>query len=98
MPKAAIDEENGVNFFIQLDGLPAYIKAPTLIARATDGLLGGDAGQLLPMAEAERMRGMIPGSEIVSVANANHYTIITSDAFVSATVEFLNRAGSSRSE
>ncbi|MEZ4496642.1 MAG: alpha/beta hydrolase [Thermomicrobiales bacterium] len=60
VPKSAIDEENGVNFFrTQLDALPAYIKAPTLIARATIGLLGADAGQLLPMAEAERMQSMM---------------------------------------
>ncbi len=89
VPKAAIDEENGVNYFIQLDALPAYIKAPTLIARATDGLLGGEAGLLLPMSEAERMQGMIPESEIVSIENANHYTIVTSEAFVSAVVDFL---------
>jgi len=92
VPKAAIDEENGVNFFIQLDTLPAYIKAPTLIARATVGLLGGEAGQLLPMSEAERMQSLIPESRIVSINGSNHYTIMTNDDFVGSVVAFLKES------
>ncbi len=89
VPKSAIDEENGVNFFTQLDALPAYIKVPTLIARATVGLLGADAGQLLPMAEAERMQSMMADAKIASIPESNHYTIVTSDEFVRQTVDFL---------
>ena len=87
--KAAIDEENAVNFFTQIEALPQYIKAPTLIARATIGMLGGDAGQLLPLAEARRLQSQIAGSQLVSIENSNHYTIITNDSFVTAALSFL---------
>jgi pimeloyl-ACP methyl ester carboxylesterase len=90
VPKAAIDEENAVNFFLQIEPLPPYIKAPTLIARATIGLLGGESGQVLPLSEAERMQAQIPDSRVISIDNSNHYTIVTSDDFVTATLEFLS--------
>lgn len=90
VPKTAIEEENAVNFFLQIEPLPPYIKAPTLITRATIGLLGGDAGLVLPLSEAERMRAQIPESRIVSIENSNHYTIVSSDDFVTATVSFLS--------
>jgi len=89
VPKGAIDEENATNFFCQVDTLPPYIKAPTLIVRATDGLLGGERGQILPAAEAERLQGEITGSQVVAIPGTNHYTVVTSDQFADAVVAFL---------
>jgi pimeloyl-ACP methyl ester carboxylesterase len=89
VPKTAIDEENAVNFFCQIDALPPHIKAPTLIVRATEGLLGGDRGQILPAAEAERLQTQIAGSRVVEVAGTNHYTIVTDDQFTAAVADFL---------
>jgi pimeloyl-ACP methyl ester carboxylesterase len=88
--KSVIDEENAVNFFLQIEPLPPYIKVPTLIARATIGLLGGEAGQVLPLAEAERMHAQIADSRVVSIENSNHYTIVSRDDFVTATLTFLS--------
>jgi pimeloyl-ACP methyl ester carboxylesterase len=89
VPKAAIDEENAVNYFSQIDALPPYIKAPTLIVRASDGLLGGERGQLLPQSEAERLQGQIAGSQVVTISGTNHYTIVVSDQFIEAAAAFL---------
>ncbi len=90
VPKAAIDEENAVNFFCQIDALPPYIKAPTLIVRATEGLLGGERGQLLPASEAERLRGEIADSRVVEIPETNHYTVVASDRFNEAICAFLD--------
>lgn len=93
--KAAIDEENAVNFFCQIDALPPYIKAPTLIARASEGLLGGERGQILPASEAERLRGEIAGSEVVTIDGTNHYTIVTDERFIEAIASFLGAPAAS---
>ncbi|HKV84842.1 MAG TPA: hypothetical protein VJN88_09810, partial [Ktedonobacterales bacterium] len=47
-------------------------------ARATVGTLGPDRGFILPAAEAERMRRVMPHSRYVEIPNVNHYTIIQS--------------------
>jgi pimeloyl-ACP methyl ester carboxylesterase len=91
VPKAAIDEENAVNYFCQVDALPPYIKAPTLIVRASDGLLGGERGQILPVSEAERLQGQIAGSRVVTIPGTNHYTVVASDQFNQAVWGFLER-------
>lgn len=89
VPKAAIDEENAVNFFTQIDALPPYIKAPTLIVRATEGLLGDEKGQILPAAEAERLQGQIAGSHVATIDGVNHYTIMSDGRFIDAITAFL---------
>jgi pimeloyl-ACP methyl ester carboxylesterase len=89
VPKAAIDEENLTNYLIRIDVLPSLIRKPTLIMRATVGLLGPDRGLLLPREEAERMLGLIPGSRLVEVAGTNHYTIGTVPEFAMSVREFL---------
>jgi pimeloyl-ACP methyl ester carboxylesterase len=89
VPKAAIDEENAVNYFCQVDALPPYIKAQTLIVRASDGLLGGDRGQILPTSEAERLQGQIASSQVVTIPGTNHYTIVDNEQFVEAICGFL---------
>ncbi|MGH2532051.1 MAG: alpha/beta fold hydrolase [Thermomicrobiales bacterium] len=89
VPKAAIAEEQAALFLTRTDVLPEYVKAPTLIVRATEGLLGGTRGQLLPAAEAERLRGLIPGSQIVEIPGTNHYTIVLNQRFSEAVLTFL---------
>jgi pimeloyl-ACP methyl ester carboxylesterase len=89
VPKAAIDEENLTNFLTRIDVLPSLVKQPTLIVRATVGLLGPDRGLLLPREEAERMLGLIPGSRLVELPGTNHYTIVSVPEFAVSVREFL---------
>lgn len=87
--RTTIEEENFVTSHTRFELLPNYIQAPTLIARATVGLLGEGKGLILPAAEAERMHGIIPGSRVVEVLDTNHYTIILSEVFKSEVTGFL---------
>lgn len=87
--RATIEEENFVTNHTRFELLPNYIKAPTLIARATVGLLGEGRGFILPAAEAERMQGIIPGSKVIAVPGTNHYTIILSEFFKNEVTAFL---------
>ena len=89
VPKAAIAEEQAAMFLTRTDILPEYVKAPTLIVRATDGLLGGDRGLILPAEEAERLRTIIAGSRVVDIPGANHYTVVLADAFARDLSAFL---------
>jgi pimeloyl-ACP methyl ester carboxylesterase len=89
VPKAAIMEEIGVNATIRTDILPNYIKTPTLIVRATEGMLGPDKGLVLPLEEAERIKATIPGSRIVNIPEANHYTLALSKVFKQEVPAFL---------
>jgi lipase len=89
VPKEAIAEEVAVNNALRTDMLPTHITAPTLIVRATVGLLGGERGLLLPRAEAERMRGLIGGSRVVEIPDTNHYTVVLADQCTEAVTAFL---------
>lgn len=89
VPKAAIAEEQAATFFTRTDVLPAHVKAPTLIVRATVGLLGGDRGQILPRAEADRLLTAIPGSRLVEIPDADHYTVVLAAPFVCQVTAFL---------
>jgi hypothetical protein len=88
MPKAALLEEQATMFLTRTDVLPEYVKAPTLIVRATEGLLGGDRGLLLPSEEAERLHGLIADSEVVEIPETNHYTLVLDPAFTEAVEAF----------
>jgi pimeloyl-ACP methyl ester carboxylesterase len=88
VPKAAIDEEMLALTLARTETLPDLVKCPTLIARATVGLLGPDRGLVLPREEAERLRGIIARSRIVEVANTNHYTIISDPALLDEVATF----------
>ncbi len=90
VPRDAITEEQASLFLTRTDVLPEYVKAPTLIVRATDGLLGGERGQILPLAEAERLRGIIAGSRVVEIAGTNHYSIVLADRFIDEVAAFLD--------
>jgi pimeloyl-ACP methyl ester carboxylesterase len=89
VPKRAIDEELATNWTIRTDALPEVVRTPTLIVRATVGLLGPDRGLLLPAEEAQRLISVIPGSRAVDVPDANHYTVIQSSRFAGVLQEWL---------
>ena len=89
VPKAAIAEEQAAIALTRTEALPAAVKAPTLIVRATVGLLGGERGQLLPRAEAERLLGEIGGSRLVEIPASDHYTVVLAEAFGREVAAFL---------
>ncbi|HEX2915588.1 MAG TPA: alpha/beta hydrolase [Chloroflexia bacterium] len=90
VPKAAIDEEIAVMAATRLEVMPSLVKAPTLITRATVGMLGPDKGLILPPEEAERLTSLIPGSRSIDIPDTNHYTIALSDFFKSEVTRFLD--------
>ena len=55
-------------------------------------MLGPDRGLILPAQEAERMRGIIPGSRVIEIPGTNHYTIALSDFFKQEVAAFLEAA------
>ncbi len=89
VPKAAIAEEQATMFLIRSDVLPEFVKVPTLIVRATEGLLGGDRGQILPAAEAERLRSLIADSRLLEIPGSNHYTAALTETFAQSVTGFL---------
>lgn len=76
---ATMMEEAATNAALRMDALAEVVKAPALIARATVGTLGPDRGFILPLAEAARMRHVMPYSHLVEIPATNHYTIIQSE-------------------
>jgi hypothetical protein len=85
-----------VNMSINADVLLPRIQAPTLITRATLGTLAPDKGFILTAEEAERVRDIINGSQVVDIPDTNHYTIVFSDVFTRHVLSFL-AAGESMS-
>ena len=89
MPKHAYDEEVAVNYALALDALLPFVKAPTLITRATVGTLGPDRGFILTAGEAARLRDTIPSAQLVEIANVTHYDIALADEFMRVVADFL---------
>jgi pimeloyl-ACP methyl ester carboxylesterase len=89
MPKFALEQEVSTNFFTRTEALLSFVRAPTLILRATVGTLAPDRGFILPREEAERMSREIANSRWVEVEGANHYTIVLADALYQSIMEFL---------
>lgn len=89
VPKAAIEEEWLALALTRSEALPGLVRQPTLLVRATVGLLGADRGFILPRAEAERVRNVIPGCRLVEIEGTNHYTIVTVPEFMDAVGAFL---------
>ena len=89
VPKFAIEEELAVNTSLNSDALIARVNVPTLITRAALGTLAPDRGFLLAADEAERVRDIIPGCQLVEIPDTNHYTIILSDVFTEKALAFL---------
>ncbi len=89
VPKHAIDEEGFALGALRSEALPAFVRQPTLVARAALGTLGPDRGIVLPREEAERLRTVMPDCRVVEVPDTNHYTIVLSDVLARAIVRFL---------
>lgn len=86
--KTAIEEELAVNATVHNDVLFQAIKAPTLILRAGQGTYRPD-WFVLSAEEAERVHGLIKGSEMEVIPDGNHYTIILSEIFTRNVLNFL---------
>lgn len=91
VPRAAIEEEMRALEAVNLEVLPAAVRAPTLIVRATTGLLGPDRGLLLTLEAAERLTSAISTCTLVDVSGANHYTILLAGALESSLLAFLTK-------
>ncbi len=89
VPKAAIEEESLALGLTRSEALPDLVRAPTLLLRATVGLLGPDRGFVLPREEAERLQGIIPNCQLIEVEGTNHYTIVTVQPFTESVRAFL---------
>ncbi|MDP9365489.1 MAG: alpha/beta hydrolase, partial [Chloroflexota bacterium] len=89
VPTGAIAEEQAAILFTRTDALPGAVRAPTLIVRATEGLLGGERGLILPRAEAESLLGEIAGSRLVEISGTDHYTVVLAETFGQEVAAFL---------
>ena len=89
--KLGIQEEIANQATLNSEILIPMIRAPTLILRATEGLLGPDKGLLLPREEADRLLTLITGSQVKEVPKTNHYTIILAPEFETAISDFLKK-------
>ncbi len=89
VPRAAIVEEVATNGALNLAALSELVRSPALIVRATVGMLAPDRGLLLPREEAERLTRVIPASQMIEIADTNHYTVILADQFTEACRSFL---------
>lgn len=89
VPRAAIEEESLALGLTRSEALPELIRKPTLLVRATVGLLGADRGFILPRDEAERVRDLIAGCQLVEIEGTNHYTIGLAPEFNTAVKAFL---------
>lgn len=86
--KAAVEEEMIVNATINNDVLFQAIQAPTLIMRAGQGTYQPD-WFILSSDEAERVHGLIKGSDVEVIPASNHYTIILAEIFTRKVLDFL---------
>lgn len=89
VPKAAIEEESLALALARTETLPDLVRAPTLLVRATVGLLGPDRGLILPRDEAERLQGIIAGCRLIEIEGVNHYTVVQAPQFMQETTNFL---------
>lgn len=89
MPKHALDEEVAVNFFERTEAMTSFIKAPTLIVRATLGTRGPDRGFVLPAEEAVKLRDTIVNARLAEIPNTTHYDVILADDFLREVTSFL---------
>jgi hypothetical protein len=71
-----VEEEGATPVMTRTEAMPASVKQPTLILRATIGMLGPDRGFILTAEEAERLRDVIGDGRVVEVPETNHYTIV----------------------
>ncbi|HEY7169925.1 MAG TPA: alpha/beta hydrolase [Vicinamibacterales bacterium] len=89
VPRSAIEQEAAAVGVIRTEGLPAFVRQPTLVLRAALGTLGPDRGIVLPREEAERLRTVMANCRIVEIPDTNHYTIVESPKCQEAVLGFL---------
>ena len=89
VPKAAIEEESLALALTRSEALPDLVKCPTLVVRATVGLLGPNAGFILPRDEADRLCSVIADCRLIEVPNTNHYTVVLADETINGIKDFL---------
>ncbi len=89
VPRAAIEEETAALAALRSEDLPQAVRQPTLVLRATVGLLGPDRGLILPPEEAERLRTVMPDCRTLDIPDTNHYTIVESPTLRDAIIAFL---------
>lgn len=70
-----IEEESASLMGMDISEFYGSVKCPTLILRATEGLLTGD-DLVLPEDAAQRMLKEIPNARLVNLEGTNHYTIL----------------------
>lgn len=92
VPKTAIEEESLALALARSEALPDLVRAPTLLVRATVGLLGPDRGFILPRDEAERLQSIIPDCRLIEVEGTNHYTVVQAQEFLQETTRYLSGA------
>jgi pimeloyl-ACP methyl ester carboxylesterase len=90
VPKAAIEEESLALALTRSEALPDLVKCPTLVVRATVGLLGSEAGFILPRDEAARLCSVIGDCRLLEVPDTNHYTVMVAGATVAGIKDFLS--------
>ena len=61
---------------VDISGYYSRIACPVLILRATQGLLGGEQGLLLPRSALDRMLSEIPNADSVDLEGMDHYSIL----------------------
>lgn len=86
--RTAVVEEMIVNATINTGVLLPAIKAPTLLLLAGQGTRQPD-WFVLSQEEAERVQGLIKGSNLEKIPDGNHYTIILSEIFTRKVLDFL---------
>jgi pimeloyl-ACP methyl ester carboxylesterase len=89
VPRQAIEEESAALAALRSEDLPQAVRQPTLVLRATVGLLGPDRGFILPRDEAERLLTVMPNCRVTEIPETNHYTIVESPLVRDAVVAFL---------
>jgi pimeloyl-ACP methyl ester carboxylesterase len=90
VPKAASDEESLALALTRTETLPDLVKCPTLLIRATVGLLGPNAGFILTRDEADRLCNVIADCHLLEIPDTNHYTVVVSDATFAGIQDFLS--------
>lgn len=73
--RAAVEADIETLLPVELRRYHSKIAAPTLVLQAPGGLLTDD-DCILSREEGERLAGAIPDARLVTVAGANHYTIL----------------------
>jgi pimeloyl-ACP methyl ester carboxylesterase len=92
MPRHALEQENAANDLLRDGDAVPLIRAPTLIIRAEQGILGPSTGFILRPDDAEHVRSIIPDCRLLVLPGTNHYTVVVVPAFAEALMHFFGAA------